>query len=777
MSLQEPVSSGTTDQPASGNGSGNVAVKNADSDFVSKLSQIYKKLKFSKNLKKAMKDVEQDMLTMLGCKLFTIYQSVDNGKEIVASYKGGIGSDQNNDIVIKVPFSATSLAGYVALSQRPILVENVYDAEQLSNIHPQLKWDKKFSESQGLFFKSMMVLPIKDEIFLGVIQIINLRDDPVFDKEDLKHATMVAQMLARQFRTEFQSTQGPYDYLVQQGKITSRDMDDIIKSVGLYGGTVSKTLMEDYKIDADEIGKSLELYYRVPYMAFDSKVVLPVDMMENLGASYLRNNLWVPVGGSKEEVVILISDPSNYQRIMEIQGILNARNYVFRVGLPEHILQYLGGSQDEEDDVAGFDDVFKSLEEEHVELDENKEKDDEGAAATSAIIQLVNRIIIEAEKLGGSDIHIEAGKDRGPGIVRVRVDGLCRELLKVPAEHTSALIARIKVMSRLDISERRLPQDGKCKLKIRGRAVELRVATVPTVQGEGAVLRILAAGSAMPLEKLNLNKLNMENLMDITTHPHGLILVVGPTGSGKTTTLHAVLGHLNTPDRKIWTAEDPVEITQPGLNQVQMQPKIGFTFAAAMRAFLRADPDIILIGEMRDKETASIGVEASLTGHLVLSTLHTNSAPETITRLLDLGLDPVNFSDALLGVLAQRLMRTLCSSCKESYTPEERDVEHLIKEYGQEHWEKLAMPREEWSFMKPVGCDACGGSGYRGRTGVHELLVGTHAIQSLIYKHAELSEIKAQAIRDGMTTLKQDGIQKIFKGLSDYKQLLRVVSE
>ena len=218
----------------------------------------------------------------------------------------------------------------------------------------------------------MMVLPIKDEIFLGVIQIINLRDDPVFDKEDLKHATMVAQMLARQFRTEFQSTQGPYDYLVQQGKITSRDMDDIIKSVGLYGGTVSKTLMEDYKIDADKIGKSLELYYRVPYMAYDSKVVLPVDMMENLGASYLRNNLWVPVGGSKKEVVILISDPSNYQRIMEIQGILNARNYVFRVGLPEHILQYLGGSQDEEDDVAGFDDVFKSLEEEHVELDENK---------------------------------------------------------------------------------------------------------------------------------------------------------------------------------------------------------------------------------------------------------------------------------------------------------------------------------------------------------------------------------------------------------------------
>jgi type II secretory ATPase GspE/PulE/Tfp pilus assembly ATPase PilB-like protein len=756
------------------------AAKNADEDFVRQLSQIYKKLKFAKNLKKAMKEVEGDLLTLLGCKLFTIFQSVDNGKEIVATFKGGIGSDDNPDFVIKVPFTATSLAGYVALSQRPILVENVYNAEELTNIHPRLQWDKKFSESKGLFFNSMMVVPIKDEILLGVIQIINLRDTPVFTKDDLKHATMVAQMLARQFRSEFQSTQGPYDYLVQQGKISSKDLDELQKSATLYGSTVTKALMDDFKINPDEIGKSLELYYRVPYMRYDPKLVLPVELMENLGAQYLRNNLWVPISGSKEEVVILISDPSNYQRIMEIQGILNARNYVFRVGLPEHILQFLGGSAQEEEETQGFDDVFKSLEEEStVEVDESKgDKDDEGAAATSAIIQLVNKIIVEAERLGGSDIHIEPGKDRGPGIVRVRVDGLCRELLKVPAEHTAALIARIKVMSRLDISERRLPQDGKCKLKIRGRAVELRVATVPTVQGEGAVMRILAAGSAMPLDKLNLHPKVMQNLLEITTHPHGLILVVGPTGSGKTTTLHAVLGHLNKPDRKIWTAEDPVEITQPGLQQVQMQPKIGFTFATAMRAFLRADPDVILIGEMRDKETASIGVEASLTGHLVLSTLHTNSAPETLTRLLDLGLDPVNFSDALLGVLAQRLMRTLCGSCKESYTPEQRDIDHLIHEFGgEELWKAQDLPPEKWNFKRKVGCDTCGGSGYRGRTGVHELLRGTRDMQKMIYNKEELSAIREQAIKDGMLTLKQDGIVKIFKGFSDYQQLLRITGE
>jgi len=753
----------------------------AEDDFVLQLAALFKQLKFSKNLKKAMKEVEVTILDLMHCKMFTIFQSFGNGKEILASFKGDIRPKDPNEkeVEIRVPFTPTSLAGYVALSQRPILVEDVYDADKLTEIHARLKWDKSFSESQDLFFKSMIVVPIKDDILLGVVQLIRFKDDPVFTSTDLKHAQMLAQMLAKQFRSEFQSTQGPYDYLVQQGKLSAKDLDEIEKGVSLYGGTVTKMLMDDYKLEPQEIGKSLELYYRVPWMGYDKNITLPIDLMENLGASYLRNNLWVPVAGSKEEVTILISDPSNYQRIMEIQGILNARNYVFRVGLAEDILRYLGGTE-EEDDTEGFDDVFKSLEAESgVELDDSKDdRDDaESAAAASGIIQLVNRIIIESDKLGGSDIHIEPGKEKSPGIVRVRVDGVCREILKVPAEHTGALIARIKVMSRLDISERRLPQDGKCKLKIRGRALELRVATVPTVNGESVVLRILAAGSAMPLEKLNLAPKNMENLMEITKHPHGLILVVGPTGSGKTTSLHAVLGHLNTPDRKIWTAEDPVEITQPGLQQVQMQPKIGFTFAAAMRAFLRADPDVILIGEMRDHETAHIGIEASLTGHLVLSTLHTNSAPETITRLLDLGLDPVNFSDALLGILAQRLMRTLCGKCKQPYKPEQKELDHLISQYGEEMFADTGIDTKDIELMRAVGCDECGDSGYKGRTGVHELLVGTHELQSMIYKKADLSDLTAQAIKDGMRTLKQDGIHKIFQGLTDYEQLLRIVAE
>ena len=287
------------------------ADKASEDNFVRSLATIHKNLKFSKNLKKSMKQIEGTILDLFNAKLFTIYQSVDNGKEIVASFKGGIGSDEGQDIEIRVPFSPTSLAGYVALSQRPILVKDVYDSQSLEDIHPRLQWDKRFSESQGLFFKSMLVVPIKDDILLGVIQLINLKEDEPFTKDDLKHATMFANLLAKQFRSEFQSTQGPYDYLVQQGKLSSKDLDDIEKGVSLYGGTITKMLMEDYKIEADEIGKSLELYYRVPYMKYDSELTLPTDLMENIGSSYLRNNLWLPVSGSKEEVVILLSNPSD----------------------------------------------------------------------------------------------------------------------------------------------------------------------------------------------------------------------------------------------------------------------------------------------------------------------------------------------------------------------------------------------------------------------------------------------------------------------------------
>ncbi len=322
-------------------------------------------------------------------------------------------------------------------------------------------------------------------------------------------------------------------------------------------------------------------------------------------------------------------------------------------------------------DVKQQDGVEEILSIMREETEEIEEAENEICEEDSMVVKLVNKIILDAHAHGASDIHIEPFPGRENTQIRTRIDGDCVLYQTIPFNYRNAVISRIKIMADLDIAERRKPQDGKIKFKKNdGRDIELRVATLPT-QGavEDVVMRILDAGEPLPLDKIGFSKKNYENFIRAISNPYGIVFVCGPTGSGKTTTLHSALKYLNKPETKIWTAEDPVEITQKGLRQVQVKPKIGFDFAAAMRSFLRADPDVIMVGEMRDRETTSIGIQASLTGHLVLSTLHTNSAPESITRLLDMGMDPFNFSDAVLCILAQRLARTLCQDCRQSYHP------------------------------------------------------------------------------------------------------------
>jgi type II secretory ATPase GspE/PulE/Tfp pilus assembly ATPase PilB-like protein len=352
-------------------------------------------------------------------------------------------------------------------------------------------------------------------------------------------------------------------------------------------------------------------------------------------------------------------------------------------------------------------------------------------------------------------------------VIRFRIDGDCVPYQQIPAPYRQALVARIKILANLDISEKRRPQDGKIRMRLQDRPLELRVATLPTSGGnEDVVLRILAEQRPLPLDQLGMTQRNLQELQAAIRKPYGLILCVGPTGSGKTTTLHSILGQLNTPDMKIWTAEDPVEISQPGLRQLQVQPKIGLTFAAAMRAFLRADPDVIMVGEMRDQETAETAVEASLTGHLVLSTLHTNSAPETVTRLFDMGLNPFQFADALVCVLAQRLARRLCQKCREQYEPDTSEREEIAAAFG-----SLGATHRLW---RGRGCEACGGTGYRGRGALHELLVVSADVRRAILRRATVEEIRTAAVAGGMTTLFQDGVAKALHGVTDLRQVLAV---
>ncbi len=409
---------------------------------------------------------------------------------------------------------------------------------------------------------------------------------------------------------------------------------------------------------------------------------------------------------------------------------------------------------------------------------------DDVSESDNTLVRLVNKIILDAYEEGASDIHIESMKGNRPTRVRFRKDGVMSHYSDVPANFRNALVSRLKIMSRLDISEKRRSQDGKMDFSQFGPArIELRVLTMPTTEGlEDVVMRILAAPKAVSMDTLGLSSYAMAGLKKFAASPHGLVFVCGPTGSGKTTTLHSILSHINTPDRKIWTVEDPVEITQDGLRQVQVQPRIDWTFAAVLRSFLRADPDVIMVGETRDQETARTVIEASLTGHLVFSTMHTNSAAESVVRLLDLGLDPFNFGDALLGVVGQRLARRLCAACRRPHQASEEELAMLAYEYCVDTPLKAESIRAEWrklhaaadgsiTLHRAEGCEECNGSGYKGRLGVHELLINTPSIKRKIMARANVSEITEQAMLEGMATLRQDGIAKILQGYTDWEQI------
>jgi type II secretory ATPase GspE/PulE/Tfp pilus assembly ATPase PilB-like protein len=540
---------------------------------------------------------------------------------------------------------------------------------------------------------------------------------------------------------------------------------------------LSRLLRDHAKITNSQLGQSLECFYQVPFVAYNPEKYFLHPLCEKVNKAYLKNsNLVLLSNQSDDAVIVLIDDPNDSKRILEINNVIGNHESQVCVGMLDDIHQYLGYSAGVQSDGANLNSLLDELEDgQELDIQETSEDYDEVSEEDSTVVKLVNRILLDAKRLRASDIHVEPGKGSTSTAVRMRIDGVCQEIIQIPATHSKATISRIKIMSRLDIAEKRLPQDGKFAVRLQGQPLEVRVATIPTVNGEGVVMRLLQSGEPVSFEQLNFSKRNYDGVTELLQHPHGIMLVVGPTGSGKTTTLHALLATLNTPERKIWTAEDPVEITQPGLQQVQIQPKTGFTFSAALRAFLRADPDVILIGEMRDQETAHSAVEASLTGHLVLSTLHTNSAPETITRLLDLGIDPISFSDALLGVLAQRLVRTLCPSCKKTYLASADEIALLQRRYG-EHSAELNLG-EKVKLYKAVGCEECNHTGYRGRTGIHELLISTPAMREKIYQGATVSEIRAQAEVDGMRSLMQDGIEKVLKGDIDFEQLRRVTAE
>ncbi|MBM4125586.1 MAG: GspE/PulE family protein, partial [Nitrospira sp.] len=687
--------------------------------YAEQFKRIANQIHAAKDMDQILLDLHKEILALFDAEQMTLY-AVDSERKEIYSRVPHIDHVEE----IRIPINEQSLAGFTAKFLRPVNIVNAYEQAELAGIHPALVFDHSWDQRTGFKTKQVLTYPIvaENKYLMGVIQLLNKKQGDRFTKKDEESVAEIAKSLGIAFsnlRKLAKKTPTKFDALVANNRLTQAELEQAIADARKGPVDIETLLIDKYKVPKTEIGKTLSQFYKCPHVEYDDRILVEPDLLKTLNTDYLKKNFWTPLRRDKTIVEVLIDDPNDLDKIQDIKRIFPGQSIRFVVGLRRDILQFLRAATGETEQTSkgSLSEILGALASEA----EAEPKAEEAAAYAvdendSAIVRLANQIVADAHRMGSSDIHIEPYGEKKETIVRFRVDGSCFEYMKIPPGYRRAIVSRFKIMANLDIAERRKPQDGKIKFRLGDtREIELRVATLPTsgTGNEDVVMRILAASEPLPLDKMEFTPRNLRELIRIAEKPYGIILCVGPTGSGKTTTLHSVLGHINKPERKIWTAEDPVEITQHGLRQVQVQPKIGFTFAIAMRAFLRADPDVIMVGEMRDKETADTGIEASLTGHLVFSTLHTNNAVETVTRLLDIGCDPFSFSDAMLGVLAQRLCKRICKDCKEDYRPQREEYDDLVHGYGAPYWEKLGAAYDDaFKLYRGKGCETCNKTGF-----------------------------------------------------------------
>ncbi len=555
------------------------------------------------------------------------------------------------------------------------------------------------------------------------------------------------------------------EILVERGKLDQANLERALRLQGESGEKIGALLVTLGLCAQRDVAEALSTQLGLALVDANGYPEFPI-LEESVSARFLREAHALPLSEGETEVALAMADPTDAYTIGAFE-MVTGRAVRPMVAIPTELdaaLERLyGAGKSAVGQLIG--DVETRPDELSFNADVQQLKD---LASEAPVIRLVSLLITNALEMRASDIHVEPFENRL--IVRYRVDGVLHEVESPPKRLSAAVISRIKIMANLDIAERRLPQDGRIRLRVQGKEIDLRVSTVPTMHGESVVMRILDKGGvALDFNRLGFEEDTLKAFLDALMQPHGVLLVTGPTGSGKTTTLYTALDRLNRPDVKILTVEDPVEYQMPGINQIQVKPQIDLTFANALRSIVRQDPDVIMIGEIRDLETAQIAVQSALTGHLVLSTVHTNDAPSTVNRLLDMGVEDYLLTSTVVGILAQRLVRTLCPQCKESYVALPELVEQMnLRRYSSER---------EITLWHARGCSHCANTGYIGRISILEMMPMTDALRSLVMKHATATDLRAEAIREGMVTMYEDGLRKALKGVTTFEEVLRATRE
>jgi len=555
------------------------------------------------------------------------------------------------------------------------------------------------------------------------------------------------------------------EILIERGKLDAAALERALRLQQESGERLGALLVTLGIVAQRDLAEALALQLGLPLVDANGYPELPI-LEERISARFLREARALPLREDEHELALAMADPTDEYTIGAFR-MVTGRDVRPLVAIPTELEaalerlygtgrsavgQIIGDVEQRTGDDLSFDADVQQL------------KD---LAAEAPVIRLVSLIITNALEARASDIHIEPFENRL--VVRYRIDGVLHEVESPPRRFSAAVISRVKIMANLDIAERRLPQDGRIRLRVQGKEIDLRVSTVPTMHGESVVMRILDKGGvALDFSKLGFWDDTLKRFTDVLVEPHGILLVTGPTGSGKTTTLYTALDRLNQPDVKILTVEDPVEYQMPGINQIQVKPQIDLTFANALRSIVRQDPDVIMIGEIRDLETAEIAVQSALTGHLVLSTVHTNDAPSSVNRLLDMGVEDYLLTSTVIGILAQRLVRTLCATCKEPYTA----LPEVVTELGLDRFAKSPI-----TLYHAKGCPQCAQTGYSGRIGIYEMLPMSDPLRSLVMKHAIATELRGEAIREGMLTMYEDGLRKAVAGITTFEEVLRVTRE